>query len=126
MPRHQFEKGNTYGHLRKGKKNKLTLLKQERRAIFDERVSQIWEKTIDKLKPEYVADQFLGKAPDELKVDIVVSIDQDIAEKNEITPKSADNSERPPSLSSIKVRKKVRKDEPLGGGDKGQSGSASV
>ena len=47
----------------KGIKNAVTLLKEERRAIFEARISQKWEETIDKLRPEYVADQFMGTAP---------------------------------------------------------------
>lgn len=53
-----------YGGRQKGAKNKLTLLKEERRAIFDAEVSKKWIKTINKLRAEYVADQFMGKAPD--------------------------------------------------------------
>src|SRR3990167_11010206 len=68
----------------KGTKNKSTLLKEERRAIFDKAISQIWEEKIKELKAEYIADQFMGKAPDELIVRAPVLIDEDIAEKNEI------------------------------------------
>ena len=52
----------------KGIKNRETLLKQERRAIFDKRISDKWEATIDALPPTYVADQFMGKAEDRLDV----------------------------------------------------------
>jgi hypothetical protein len=51
-----------------GAKNRDTLLKEERRAIFEKEVSKAWEKTIAKLRPEYVADQFMGKAPEEVKI----------------------------------------------------------
>lgn len=50
-----------------GSKNRATLLQEERRAIFDERVSQKWEATIDALPPTYIADQYLGKAPEVIK-----------------------------------------------------------
>lgn len=61
MPR-GFQPGNKLGGRTPGSKNRTTLLKEERRAIFEARVSQKWEETIDKLRPEYIADQFLGKA----------------------------------------------------------------
>ncbi len=51
----------------KGAKNRETLLREERRAIFDAKVSQSWEETINKLPPTYIADQFLGKAPDKVE-----------------------------------------------------------
>lgn len=50
------------GFKKLGTKNKTTLLKEERRAIFDEEVSQMWRETIKKMKPEYIGDQFIGKA----------------------------------------------------------------
>lgn len=63
-----FQKGNTFGEGRpRGAKNKETLLKEERRAIFEARISQKWEEMIDKLRPEYVADQFMGKAPEKIE-----------------------------------------------------------
>lgn len=88
-----FQKGHS-GFKPKGVKHKITLEKEQRRAIFDERISNKWEQVIDKLKPEYVADQFLGKAPDELIVRGPIQIDVDIAEKNEITRSPKNNSER--------------------------------
>ena len=91
-----FQMGHS-GYKPRGVKHKATLEKEQRRAIFDARVSQKWEETIDKLKPEYIADQFLGKAPDELIVRGPIQIDIDIAEKNKVipnvvTPSSKDNS----------------------------------
>jgi len=91
-------KGNTYAKdspVKRGK-GKLTLLKEERRAIFDEKTSEKWDEVLDKLlkdHPTYIADQFMGKAPDELIVRAPVLIDEDIAEKNEITSTTKDNSE---------------------------------
>lgn len=82
-----FQKGNGFGGRPKGSKNRETLLKEERRSIFEKEVSQEWEKVIKKLKPEYVADQFMGKAPDEMNIrgQLVVEIAKEIAEKNGIT-----------------------------------------
>ena len=103
----------------KGTKNKSTLLKEERRAIFDKAISQVWEAKIKELKAEYIADQFMGKAPDELIVRAPVLIDEDIAEKNEIislnekyAPPSTtkDNSKGQAQVQSIKVRQKIRED----------------
>lgn len=50
-----------------GSKNKTTLLREERRAVFDERVTEKYFELIDAAKPEYLLDQFLGKAPDRLE-----------------------------------------------------------
>jgi len=67
MPFKPGQSGNPLGKP-KGTKSKMTLLKEERRAIFEERVSQKFLETIDKARPEYLLDQFLGKAPDEIKL----------------------------------------------------------
>ncbi len=62
-------KGNKYSPGRpKGSKNRETLLREERRAIFENKISQKWEEIIDQLPATYVADQYLGKAPDKLDV----------------------------------------------------------
>lgn len=58
-----------------GSKNKTTLLKEQRRAIFEEEVSEKWRDIISKLRPEYIADQFLGKAPDKIELKGEVRID---------------------------------------------------
>lgn len=58
-----------------GSKNRITLLKEERRAIFDNMVSQDWENTITQLRPEYKADQFMGKAPDIIKQTTEVTVE---------------------------------------------------
>ena len=63
------------GGRQKGSKNKVTLLTEERRARFDEKESERWDETIDKLHdkyPTYVADQFMGPAPQ--KIDALVKI----------------------------------------------------
>ena len=66
-----FQKGHKLATGRpKGSLNRTTLIKEERRAIFDKIVSQDWEKTIAQLPPTYKADQFLGKAPEEHTVNI--------------------------------------------------------
>lgn len=48
----------------KGSKNKSTLEKEARRAVFDAEVSKVFINTIKKARPEYLLDQFMGKAPD--------------------------------------------------------------
>ena len=58
-----FQKGNKLGGRTFGAKNATTLLKEERRAVFEAKISEKWESIIDKLRPEYVADQFMGTAP---------------------------------------------------------------
>lgn len=63
-----FPKGNKLGGRPKGSKNVATLLKEERRAIFEQRASEMWEEVITKLPPTYIADQFMGKAPDSLDI----------------------------------------------------------
>ncbi len=64
-----FTKGHKLSTGRpKGSKNVETLAKEERRAIFEEEVSQIWRDKIKELRPEYIADQFMGKAPDLLDI----------------------------------------------------------
>lgn len=65
MPFKKGKSGNPLGKP-KGIKNRETLLKEERRAIFEEEASKKWIETIDKLPPTYIADQFMGKAPDVL------------------------------------------------------------
>lgn len=51
----------------KGLKNKKTLAKEQRRAVFDAIASERWEEIVNKLPPTYIADQFIGKAPDTIK-----------------------------------------------------------
>lgn len=60
-----FQKGHP-GY-KKGHKNKATLLKEERRAMFDEEISRKWHEIINSLPPTYVADQFMGKAADKIE-----------------------------------------------------------
>ena len=45
----------------KGSKNIATLDKESRKAMFDEHISQKFLEIVDKARPEYVLDQFLGK-----------------------------------------------------------------
>lgn len=57
------------GHLKvggkvKGSKNKVTLAKEERRAIFEAEVSSVFVDKIHEARPEYLLDQFIGKVPD--------------------------------------------------------------
>ena len=66
-----FQTGNNLGEGRQiGSKNRKTIEKEQRRVIFDEQVSQKWEETIDKLKAEYTADQFMGKAPERMNINV--------------------------------------------------------
>ena len=67
---HKLAKGRPVGS-----KNGITLLKEERRAIFEARISQKWEDTIDKLPPTYIADQFMGKAPDIIKQTTEITVE---------------------------------------------------
>lgn len=62
-----FHKGHP-GYKKPGTKNKETLIKEERRALFDQWVSDTWQDTVSKLPPTYIADQFMGKATDKLEV----------------------------------------------------------
>lgn len=57
-----------WGGRTEGTPNRETLLKEERRAIFDSIVSAKWEETIRALPPTYIADQFMGKAEDKVKI----------------------------------------------------------
>jgi len=63
------QSGNPEGK-KLGTKNKTTLLKEERRAMFDEEVSKLWKATVKKLlenEPKYIADQFIGKPTETIK-----------------------------------------------------------
>ena len=60
------------GGRKQGSRNKTTLLQMERRAIFDAVVSQKWEEVIDKLPPQYIADQFMGKAANKVELNAKV------------------------------------------------------
>lgn len=63
MPFKKGEISNPSGRT-KGSLNKTTINKLERRAIFEKEVEAMFLKTIKKARPEYLLDQFLGKAPD--------------------------------------------------------------
>ena len=56
-----FEPGHP-GYKKPGTKNKTTLDKEQRRILFEELVSDKFEKLVEKAKPEYLLDQFIGKA----------------------------------------------------------------
>jgi hypothetical protein len=60
-----FQKGNTMGKGRpKGSLNVETMTKLERRAHFEKRAQEKFDKWIDECRAEYGLDQFLGKSPD--------------------------------------------------------------
>lgn len=61
-----FTKGHP-GFKKKGTKHRETLMREERRAIFENQISQKWEDIINQLPPTYIADQYLGKAPDKIE-----------------------------------------------------------
>lgn len=67
-----------WGGRQEGSKNVTTLLKEERRAIFDAKVSEKWEETIAQLPPTYIADQFMGKAEEKIKVTEVTEASEEI------------------------------------------------
>lgn len=62
----------------KGIKNKETLLREERRAMFDAEISKRWLNVIEQLPPTYIADQFLGKAPDKVEHSGLLKTNSDI------------------------------------------------
>ena len=63
--------------MKKGQKIAATLLREERRAIFEEEASQHWRETIRELRPEYIADQFMGKAAEEVNLNAKVTLDDE-------------------------------------------------
>ena len=78
-----FTKGNKLGKGRpKGSPNKTTILKEERRAIFDEQMSEMFLDKIKEARPEYLLDQFLGKADDNINIKGVLKLsgEEQIAE----------------------------------------------
>jgi hypothetical protein len=68
-----FQKGHP-GY-KKGHKNKVTIAKEERRAIFDAEVSKMFLDKIKTAKAEYLLDQFIGKAPDVIQGEFTIKID---------------------------------------------------
>lgn len=61
-----------------GSKNKETLVREERRRVFEQYASERWLDIIEKLPPVYIADQFLGKAPDKLELKEVEDEHEDL------------------------------------------------
>lgn len=60
-----FQKGHKLATGRpKGSKNLTTIAQEERRAIFEAEVSQVFVEKIHEARPEYILDQFIGKTPD--------------------------------------------------------------
>ena len=52
---------------------KKTLEMKERRAIFEEIVTEDFPKIIKAAKPEYKLDQFLGRAPEKIDVEVKIT-----------------------------------------------------
>ena len=67
MPFKKGQSGNPNGRPQ-GALGKITIAKEQRRAIFDEEVSQVFVAKIHQARAEYLLDQFLGKSPDEVKL----------------------------------------------------------
>ena len=72
-----FESGNKLGGRTPGAKNKVTLDKEQRRVLFEELVSDKFEKLVEKAKPEYLLDQFMGKATDKHEHKLNFTFDED-------------------------------------------------
>ena len=80
-----FQRGHKLSHGRHfGSKNKSTLEKEDRRKKFDEMITQKWEEIINELKPEYVADQFMGKAPELIDAKVEYRPFDELPENNSI------------------------------------------
>lgn len=65
-------------------KRKTTIEKERRQAIFDEIVSQEFERLIAEARPEYKLDRFMGKVAEEINVNtkaIKISLSADLTEK---------------------------------------------
>ena len=76
-----FEEGHNLATGRpKGSKNKTTLDKEQRRILFEELVSDKFEKLVEKAKPEYLLDQFMGKATDKHEHKLNFTFDEDPVE----------------------------------------------
>jgi len=60
------QSGNLNGRP-KGAKNAATLDKEARRVVFDAEVSKTFLNQIKKARPEYLLDQFIGKAAETIK-----------------------------------------------------------
>lgn len=69
MPFKKGQSGNPAGKP-KGTLSRETLTKLERRAVFEKEVNEMFLETIRKARPEYLLDQFLGKAPDIIEATI--------------------------------------------------------
>jgi len=84
-----FQKGHKLSKGRpEGSKNVATIAKEERRAIFDSEVSQVFISKIHEARPEYLLDQFLGKSPDEVKLSGEIKTDHSWTEAEILAIKS--------------------------------------
>ena len=76
----KFQKGHP-GYKPKGRKNNATLLKEERRAIFEAEMSKLFLEKIRSARPEYLLDQFIGKAPDKIEHSGEIKTDNEITQE---------------------------------------------
>ena len=53
-------------------KAKKTIEKEKRRAIFDEIVSKEFKNLVKQARPEYKIDQFMGKTPEIVTIDLTL------------------------------------------------------
>ncbi len=70
----KFQKGHPKlpgAGMKKGQKIRRTLLREERRAIFDAEITQVFEEKIRAARAEYVLDQYLGKPTERHEVVVV-------------------------------------------------------
>ena len=72
-----FQKGNKLGGRTLGAKSATTHDKEARRAVFDAEVSKVFLEKIKLAKPEYLLDQYMGKAPDIIQGDFDLNFDEE-------------------------------------------------
>lgn len=72
MPFKKGQSGNPLGKP-KGILNKVTILREERRAIFEAEMESLFISKIREARPEYLLDQYLGKAEDKLSLNANVN-----------------------------------------------------
>lgn len=77
-----------------GAKNKKTLLMEERKALFEDEVEKMFISLIKKARPEYLLDQYIGKAKESVDVNANVKFSLlDIVRKAYESSRHRDNEE---------------------------------